>query len=187
MSGPGSGRYTTYVPTASPRNEMLSKLFNAKSPKGDIYGKAYETNNAAAAASAVTRAIDNDKGMLPADNTQAGDLSMFPNGVKFNFSDAPNVANVKWDSPKFSPSGVVTNFGGPANAYVPDISSPGAGKTQGIDKDVDPKITTADIKPDYTPGSPGTGTTSPSTTSPLIGASSLTVGGKTLVMGKSSV
>lgn len=186
MSGPGSGRYTTYVPAASPRNELLSRLFNAKSTIGDIYGKAYQTDLSAAAAVTVARAIDKDKGMLPSSNVQHGDINMFPQGVKFNFIDAPNIADVKWDSPKFSMSGIVTNSGGPANAYVPDISSPGVGKTQGTDKDVDPKISVADLKPDYIPGAPGTGTVAPSTTASLIGASSLNPS-KRLVLGKSSI
>lgn len=186
MSGPGSGRYTTYVPAASPKNEMLSKLFNAKSPNGDFYGKSYQTDVAAAAAAVVATATDKDKGLLPSDGTQAGDINMFPNGVRLNFADAPNLADVKWDSTKFSPSGVVTNSGGPANSYAPDISSPGVGKTLGIDKDADPKISVSDLKPNYVPGAPGTGTVSPSSTSPTIGTSTLNAG-KRLVMGKSSV
>lgn len=184
MSGPGSGRYTAYVPVASPKNELLSKLFNAKSPQGDIYGKAYQTDLNAAAKAIVELATDNDKGLLPAGGTQTGDINMFPSGVKVDFSAAPNTADVKWDSAKFSPNGVVTNSGGPANAYVPDLSSPGAGKTQGVDKDTNPNISAADIKPNYVPGSPGTGTTSPSTTSRSIGGLNI---GKPLVMGKSAI
>ena len=186
MSGPGSGRYTTYVPTASTKNELLSKLFNAKSPNGDIYDKAYQTDLAAAASAAVKIATDKTKGMLPVGGLQTGDINMFPNGVKLNYADAPNVADVKWDSAKFSPSGVVTNAGGPANAYVPDISSPGAGKTDGVQKDVNPNISAKDLKPDYVPAAPGTGTTSPNSTSPTIGTSTLGSGRK-LVMGRSSV
>ena len=173
MSGPGSGRYTVYVPPASPKNEMLSKLFNAKSPKGDIYGKAYQTSVKDAAAAVVKTATDKDKGLLPEDGNTAGDINMFPNGVNINFSDAPNLSEVEWKS-----------AGGPANSYVPDLSSPGAGRTQGLDKDVNPNITAADLKPDYVPGAPGTGTSSPNTTSPVLGTSPL---GKALKMGKSSI
>lgn len=186
MSGPGSGRYTTYVPTASSKNELLSKLFNAKSPTGDVYGKAYQTDLAAAANVAVAAATDKTKGMLPIGGLQTGDINMFPNGVKLNYGEAPNVGDVKWDSAKFSPSGVVTNSGGPANSYVPDISSPGAGRTEGVQKDVNPNVSAKDIKPDYVAGAPGTGTTSPNATSPTIGTSTLGAG-RRLVMGRSSI
>lgn len=176
MSGPGSGRYTAYVPAASPRNEMLSKLFNAKSEKGDIYGKAYQTDLTAAAAEVIKKATDNEKGLVPADGTQAGDINMFPEGVKINFSGAPDIPKeVKWKRP-----------GDAANAYVPDLSSPGAGKTLGIEKEVDPKIEVNDIKPNYVPGAPDTGTVSPALTSPALGSPPLSIG-KKLIMGKSSV
>ena len=87
----------------------------------------------------------------------AGDLAMFPTGVDLDFKGSPNLDDVKW-----------TNAGDPANPYTPDISSPGPGKTAGTDKADDPGITPADIHPNYVPGAPGTGTKSPSATTPKV-------------------
>lgn len=180
MSGPGSGRYTNYVPPASSRNKLLSDLFNAKAGEaGKIYGAAYQTDPAAAASAAVASATANvdssgKGGLFPEDGRQAGDAQMFPQGTNLNFSDAPNTADVKWKA-----------SGDPANAFVPDISSPGPGKTSPLDKNADPKIGVSDVKGDaYVVGAPDTGTASPSATSPSLGLSPIT---KSLVMGKSSV
>jgi hypothetical protein len=170
----------------------LRNLFNARAANnaGVFYGAVDQTDNIKAAEAAVAAATsvvgpDGKGGILPSNGIQAGDSSMFPTGVNLSFRDAPNLAEVKWDSKKFSFDGAVTNSGGPANPYTPDVSSPGPGKTLGIDKDVDPKITVADVKSDsYIPGAPGTGTTSPDTTSTNIGSAPI---GKPLQMGKSSV
>lgn len=179
MSSPGSGRYTTYVPVASPRNTLLSKLFNGRAAAdqaaGVIYGKADQTNNKDAAAAAVATATG-AKGIAPP-GKQTGDLDMFPEGVDLSFGkthkDDLDVSKVAWQK-----------AGDPANAYVPDITSPGPGKTSPMDKNADPKISVADLKPNYQPGAPGTGTASPSTTSPALGDTPI---GKPLTMGKSSV
>lgn len=174
MSGPGSGRYTKYVPTASDRNTRLSKLFNKRAgDQGAIYGVADQFDLAAAAAAAVKTAIDPDKGLFPSDGTQVGDIDMFPKAVNLNFSDAPNVKEVKW-----------TKAGDPANAYVPDLSSPGPKKTSGTDKNSNPEIAARDVKPDYLVGVAGSGTESPSDASPKLGGAPI---GKKLEMGKSSI
>lgn len=181
MAGPGTGRYTTYVPVASNRNTLLRNLFNARASNnaGVFYGKVDETDNIKAAeAVRVTAGLKvNDKGvggLLPSDGKQAGDSSMFPTGVDLSFGQAPNLADVAWKAP-----------GDPANSYVPDLSSPGPGRTQGVEKDADPKITIADVKGEtYVPGAPGTGTTSPTATSTTLGSSPI---GKALEKGKSSV
>jgi len=192
MSGPGTGRYTTYVPKKSPRNERLSNLFNARpaasgQPTGDFYGSAYPEQDEAAKA-AVARATANVDangvgGLIPANGMQSGDPQMFPKGVDLGFGThldtddpnaTPNLEDVKWSKP-----------GDPANAYVPDVSSPGAGKTEGVDKDEDPKLTVTDMAGEtYIPGAPGTTTTSPTSTARTIGEAPI---GKNLVMGKSSV
>lgn len=180
MSGPGSGRYTVYVPNASPRNALLAKLFNGRAGgKASFYGADYQTDPTAAAKAVVATATAKVNsagvgGLFPSDGKQAGDAQMFPKGVEFGFGNAPtiNEAEVKWSKP-----------GGPANPFMPDPSSPGPGRTEGVDKDADPKITVADVKgAGYVPGGPGTGTTSPSTTSSVFGAGPL---GKTLTMGQS--
>lgn len=175
MSSPGKGRYTTFVPPASTRNQKLNRLFNGRAEgKGDLYGETYQTDQAKAAEEAVKVATDNDKGLFPADGTQVGDLNMFPEGVRLDFTDSPNLNEVAWKK-----------AGDPANPYMPDVSSPGPGKTDGTQKDQDPKITVSDVKGvQYVPGAPSTGTTSPDKTSPLLGNGPI---GKTLVKGKSSV
>jgi hypothetical protein len=174
MSGPGSGRYTTYVPVASPRNKLLRELFNkkAQNESGVFYGKLDQTDNADAASAAVTRAtapvVNGVGGVIPSDGIQAGDPSMFPNGVNLSYGGAPDLTEVKWTAP-----------GGPAVPY--------AGRTKGVEKDVDPKLTIADFKGEtYVPAAPDTGTVSPSTTSGPGGLGAPPIG-KPLVKGKSSV
>lgn len=177
MSGPGKGRYTTYVPTSSPRNTLLWKLFNKKAPNdsGVFYGGQEPSNNVAAAAAVVSRATSNVSngvgGMFPTDGKQSGDPGMFPTGVDMSYGKAPNLADVEWKNP-----------GDPANPYTPDISSPGPGRTLGIDKDVDPSLSASDFKPNYVPAAPGTGTVSPNSTSSVVGVSPIT---KVLEPGKS--
>jgi hypothetical protein len=184
MSGPGKGRYTTYVGNASPRNTLLWKLFNKKAPNdaGVFYGGQEPSDNSRAAAAAVTRAtanvVNGVGGIAPANGKQAADPGMFPNGVNLNYTgtselSVPNLEEVEWKKP-----------GDPANAYVPDLSSPGPGRTLGIDKDENPNLTPEDLKPNYVAAAPGTGTVSPDTTSTSLGAGTI---GKDLNLGKSSV
>jgi len=114
-----------------------------------------------------------------------GDPSMFPTGVDMSYGAAPDLADVKWK-----------NAGDPANAYVPDLSSPGptGGDSVNVDpktKDKDPEISAADVKPTYVPGTApnygvteGSGTAVPSATSVTLGSKSV---GSDMTMGKSSV
>lgn len=180
MSGPGKGRYTTYVDKASSRNSLLWKLFNKKAPNdaGVFYGGQEPSDNNAAAASVVARATANVDGsgvggVIPVNGQQSGDPGMFPTGVNLKYGNSPDLTDVEWRNP-----------GDPSNSYVPDLTSPGPGRTLGTDKDVDPGISTADLKPNYVPAAPGTGTVSPSSTSGNIGGGSI---GKDLEKGKSSV
>lgn len=179
MSGPGKGRYTSYVSKASIRNSFLWKLFNKKAPNdsGVFYGGQEPSDNSAAAAAVVSRATSNVVngvgGLIPSDGIQAGDPGMFPTGVNLKYGNSPNLAEVEWKKP-----------GDPANAYIPDVSSPGPGRTLGTEKDENPEIEISDVKPNYVPASPDTGTVSPSSTSSNIGAGSI---GKDLEKGKSSV
>ena len=130
------GKYTQFAPVKSDKNDLMNKLFKNENqynvPPGDevvIRKTVYETAKAY---------------MYPLDKPQMGDINIFPKGVNLNFSgvpdepekQAPNQLNVKW-----------TNPGDPANGYFPDITSPGPGKTTGIDKSTDPKISPIDIKP----------------------------------------
>ena len=190
MSGPGKGRYTTYVPLASTRNSLLWKLFNknAANEAGVFYGGQEPSDNIKAAEASKLRATTNVTngvgGILPANGLQAGDPGMFPTGVDLSFGNSPDITTVKW-----------AKAGDPANGYVPDVTSPGAGaagapgqigelRADPSDKNADPEIGIADLKPNYLPGSPGTGTISPSSTSKDLGSSPL---GKDLTIGKSLV
>lgn len=163
MGTPGSGRYTTYVPVNSNKNNLLRKLFKGSI---DIYGSNAQGNNAVAATAAVAKRNEVVNGQ--------GDIDFWgPNGVSLSYGTAPNTTEVEW-----------SKAGDPANPYVPDLSSPGAGKTDGVDKDVDPGLLTTDIKPNFDPNNPSVNTTSPSATSPRLGTTSL---GENLQGGKSSV
>jgi hypothetical protein len=161
MGTPGSGRYTTYVPVKSDRTDRLFKIFKFGAP--DIYAGA-ESNDAAATAT-VARA----KSVL---NGQ-GDKDLFGSGVSLEFANAPDTTEVKWSA-----------AGDPANPYVPDLTSPGPGKTDGVDKDADPGLKAVDIKPNFDPGNPTVNTTSPAATATRLGTISL---GENLTPGKSSV
>lgn len=167
MSAPGKGRYTTYVPAATTTNagsrySLLWKLFNQKanalrSGIASFYGESVnpQTDNAKAAESTVKRARNNQTGLLPESGIQNGDLGMFPSGVDLSYKNSPNLDDVKWSNP-----------GDPANAYFPDITSPGPGaagvvRAEGSNKDANPEISPVDVKPNYRPGAEGSGTRSP--------------------------
>lgn len=153
----GTGKYTVYAPPASDKNTLLNKLFRSndatlKSPTQDLVGK--ETD-------ARELVVDLAKASLTPAH-QAGDLGHFPSGVDLNFAGAPDLSDVQWANP-----------GDPANSFAPDISSPGPGKTNGLDKDADPQVKVVDLKPSYVPGAPGTGTKSPSETNAKVVAANL--------------
>ena len=136
---PGQGKYTTYVPVN--RRTLLEKLF-----KGDdkiappFYGMTQEE--------ALKAANEFGDNILKAGATDGyvDTVTYGPGTGKVDLTyqnrvvdaTALEVENVKWTKP-----------GDPANPYVPDISSPGPGKTDGVDKEVDPKITITDVKPNY--------------------------------------
>jgi len=163
MGTPGSGRYTTYVPVKSDKNNRLSKLFNKASTAGDIYNSAENNSKAADVAVATAKSVF----------TGEGDKDMFGKGVSLSYGEAPDTVEVKWNK-----------AGDPANPYAPDLSSPGPGKTDGVDKDVDPELKSTDIKPNFDPKNPSTNAVSPAATSPRLGTMSL---GENLQGGKSSV
>lgn len=166
MAGPGSGRYTNYIPldtksAAAYQNRLA--LFNNKAPTlGDFQ----------------TDLVKNAAKILEAGK---GDAQMFPAGVDMAYGTSPDLGDVKAGVP-----------GGPGNAFVPDISSPGA--VEGS-VNVDPKTKTggniniADIKPNYTVSSglgsqdsQNLGSQSPHTTASGIGGSPI---GADLIMGVS--
>jgi len=151
----GQGKYTTFAPPANDKNTLMARLYPT-APNASLVGKETETREATVALA---------KQFLTPSH-QAGDLSYLPQGVDLDYSgksaaiQPPNTAegkDVVWGRP-----------GDPANSYAPDVSSPGPGKTDGLDKDVDPKIQVKDLKPNYVPGAPGTGTKSPTVTNVKI-------------------
>lgn len=155
---PGQGKYTVYAPVASARNTLLNKLFRGNTtvtnPEVDLVGK--ETD---AREQVVARA----KEFLTVEKQQ-GDPGLFPNGVNLGYTgdqngvSVPDLTKVVWDS-----------AGDPANAYMPDPTSPGPGTTDPLAKSSDPEISVEDIKGGgYVEGGPGTGTKSPSKTSPSV-------------------
>lgn len=163
MGTPGSGRYTIYVPVKSDKSERLFRLFKFGAP--DIYGGA--ENNSAAAQLTAANAKKLFDGVVP------GDTEMFGAGVSLTYGSAPDTKEVKWSAP-----------GDPANPYIPDLTSPGPGKTEGTQKDSDPGLKAVDVKPNFDPSNTSINTTSPSATSSRLGSLSL---GQNLIPGKSSI
>jgi hypothetical protein len=159
MSG-GKGKYTVYAPPASSKNALLHKLFAAKTPKAALpHQVAEDPGNE----TGVRELVLKDAQAMLAPNTQAGDLGFFPNGVKLDFSDSPDLATVKWTKP-----------GDPANPYMPDIVAPGADPNGAVHIEpntTDPGISVSDVKgAGYVPGGPDTGTKSPSKLAPKLDA-----------------
>lgn len=159
----GTGKYTVYAPPASDKNTLLNRLFNSKDAvqkplTQDLVGKEEEARKSI---------VELAKSLLQPAH-QVGDLRTFPEGVDLNFGGAPKIEDVKWVNP-----------GDPANAYAPDPSSPGPGKTAGTDKATDPQLKPSDLKPNYVPGAPNTGTKSPAVTNAkIVAANTLGVAGK---------
>jgi len=140
------GRYTSYVGggAATVAHALLSKLFPGGPLATQVANGDEKGAQALAQASATAKVTNGVGGLQPTGGVQAGDLGMFPSGVDLSFNynignppnSSPDVSTVKW-----------TKAGDPANPYTPDITSPGPGRTDGVDKDVDPKIAAADINP----------------------------------------
>lgn len=173
----GQGKYTTYVPVASARNERLGRLFKGNSTTENPFAALTESGDQEKA-----REQTNERGeALLRPSSQQGDPGHFPEGVNLNYKgndndvSTPDLTEVGWES-----------AGDPANAYMPDPTSPGPGDTSPTSRDSDPSITPTDVKGEgYTPGQPGVSTArSPSTTiEPIREANVL---GKRLPLGKNS-
>ncbi len=154
----GQGKYTVYAPESNAKNSLLSKLFPA-SPTSAYVGK--EVDYRALVVSQGNAYLKN--GLQPGD-------SYFGNGVNMDYTDSPNLTAGADGSWKMS--------GDPANAYVPDLTSPGPGKTDGTDKNSNPEIKASDIKPNYVVGGPNTGTKNPAEYAQKIATQVLGVEGK---------
>lgn len=162
----GQGKYTVYAPESNSKNTLLSKLF-PNSPTSNFVGNE----------------IDYRKIVIDTANAKliptSQDADQYLGGkVNMDYAGSPDLTKIKWDSAKFGFNETVTNSGGPANPYTPDLSSPGPGKTDGTDKSVDPVISAEDVKPTYVPGGPNTGTKSPAEYAKKIATQILGVTGK---------
>lgn len=133
---PGKGKYTTYNSNSSARKTFLASLFKA-SPYADK-GPEEVRSEVVSLGNGVLRAG-------AANGVAAGDSQMFPKGVDLTYSGknlpyGPSDGDVKVDA-----------IGAPMNAYVPDVSSPGPGKTDGLDKnpELNPKLKPEEYKEGY--------------------------------------
>ena len=154
----GQGKYTNYAPISNDKNILLSKLFPS-SPTSNFVGKEVDYRNV----------VVGQGNSLLKNGLQPGD-SYFGNGVNMDYSGAPDIlagAEGFWKNP-----------GDPATSFSPDLSSPGPGKTEGIDKSANPEIKSRDIKPNYVIGGPNTGTKNPAAYAQRIAAQLLGVPNK---------
>lgn len=155
----GKGKYTKYVPERDTKpgtkgnsdTALLEKMYKGGAVSPPFYGltRSDAVDEANGRGNRFLRAA------FEAGNVQQGDPDYFPKGVDMTYKaseaagnvySAPDLGAIKWKQP-----------GDPANGYFPDITSPGPGKTDGVDKNVNPKLDPQSLKPFYTPEStPGT-------------------------------
>jgi hypothetical protein len=172
MPGPGSGRYTSYTPSKTVATR-LGSLF--KAPDDTVN---YIKNPVPDAIVAFT--------------DPAGDINMFPQGVTRTYEVAPDIKGEIESYISINGEAPVEN-GGPANSYMPDLSSPGGTSTpDAVTTNVNPeqketaKIAPGDYRPNYVVGAPGTGTKSPAAADAAIAAGIFPIG-KDLILGKAGV
>lgn len=154
----GQGKYTIYAPESNAKNILLAKLFPA-APTSAFVGKEVDYRQVVVGQGNVSL----KNGLQPGD-------SYFGPGVNMDYTGSPDISaksDGSWSKP-----------GDPANSYVPDLSSPGPGKTEGTDKNSDPEIKSTDVKPNYVIGGPNTGTKNPAEYAKKIAAQVLGVSGK---------
>lgn len=150
---PGRGKYTKYVPERNTKSLMLERLFLGTNKASPPYAGMEQ------AAAVLTSNAAGDVYLRGGESSlQRGDPATFGT-VAMNYSGAPDTTTVTWNKP-----------GDPAGPYVPDITSPGPGKVEGVDKThaadaYEVKGIQKDLKPDWVPSSD---TQSPSETSKKI-------------------
>ena len=89
------------------------------------------------------RASDEAAGGAMAKKIQRGDIGFFPDGVDISYQGTTSKISApdkKSGGTKANPAGGWFKVGDPANPYMPDISSPGPGKTEGVEKSADPEL-----------------------------------------------
>lgn len=181
MSKPGGGRYTNYTPVKKDSSDRMMRriaFYNAQSKVGNIYGNTGDipVMDRDTAATNVTEAV---KGYFQ--GTVAGDTDFFPKGVDLSFGEAPDLKDAA------HVSSIQSAAGGPANAYVPNLTSPGATGTDKVNLTPNyPKpVTLSDVKESGEPVNTaqefknndksvvGSGLVSPSDTATATGTSSI--------------
>lgn len=180
---PGQGKYTTYYNNVegSDKKQLLEKVYSTSPFAQGEYNQldVIKTGN--------KYLMANGESESGTPFLQKGDAGLFPEGVKLDFSGSPSsqydvdVSKVVWKKP-----------GDPANAYVPDVRSPGVANgvdlsnndtnivtvnvdaSNGDPRLTNPEISSSDIKPNYVPASnqgdifENKGTTNPEFTGPKI-------------------
>lgn len=187
MSKPGGGRYSVYVTAGgamhglggtTAKYERLYSLFNGRAASSghtpyDIAGE--KDNSKAAELVAKQASAIMLKGV--------GDTGMFPTGVDMKFGGSPDLSKL--------PDSTLKAVGGPSNPWLPNLASPGPGVVSPVDPlPVDPAGLTTDpygptapaqvFAGSSTGGNAGVSTVMPSSTSPVIGTTSI---GKNLTLG----
>ncbi len=152
---PGKGKYTVYVPPISERRKFLEKLFKGNATSAPPFQGLDQ-------AAAITKATAMGNEFLRASKTggiQVGDLNYLPEGSDLTFAGSKSA--IQPPDTLAGKDGSWSKPGDPANSYVPDLTSPGPGKTEGTDKSIDPVIKANDVKPNF-PDKGTVGTKSPS-------------------------
>ena len=115
---PGNGKYSLYVAPKGVKSRMYESLFPGTSRTSPPY-KGLSEGQAVGVAN-----LSGDKYLRGGDKgIQQGDPMTLGN-VAINFSHAPDTSTIEWKKP-----------GDPIDGHVPDITSPGPGKTEGTNKD----------------------------------------------------
>jgi len=171
MSSPGSGRYTNFTPVATGIDpNSVNNYINRKSLFVDAAAEKFR------GFTVQSEVVDIAKSKL---EEGAGDLKMFPLGVKLDFSTAPNLTEAQ-----------VSRIGDPASIYGPDLRSPGASEDGTVNLTPDSKENLPEAAKGKSLATPTStvaqsasdlGRQSPHITSGILGASPIT----SLVMGKS--
>jgi len=127
MSGPGKGRYTTFLPPKNSKNNLLAKLYNEKSQNGNIYVTQGEPTNLTVANAAVGNMLSN----LATDISSGKVKTYYSQDINLFYGDNSQVPMSAQD-PQINGNNYKDVPGAPANRYVPNLSSPGGISTKDV-------------------------------------------------------
>jgi hypothetical protein len=183
----GKGKYTVYNVPKSSRKSFLEKMFSGNERAtppflgkdgSESLNEANSRGNDILKARYFIGAEYNSKDGIVYTGDPALPAVDLTYRNRTGLYQAPNTleaGDVKWSQP-----------GDPANSYTPDITSPGPGKTGGLDKSVDPNITVKDIKPNYDTEKATENTRSPHEAGSSVYDSNILGNENSLVMGRST-